>query len=109
MQAGDHGRVTIERDYIWKLHFPCGCPETGVGKTKPTGSIRNEFQMISLCDKRRYLRLSGISCESDDSCFDGWFKKGDKSPYKREGRDKLVSTSLGNVRREGEGEGMWTD
>lgn len=62
--------------------------------------------MISLCDKEAIPHLSGISCESDDSCFGGWFEKGDKSPYKREGRDELMSTSLGNARREGEGKGM---
>lgn len=54
------------------------------------------------------LHLSGFSCEGDDSDFGGWFGKGDRSPYKRVGRHKLMSTSLGNAGREGESKGMGT-
>lgn len=42
----------------------------------------------------------------DDSYFGGWFEKEDRSPYIREEREKLMNTSPGNSKREGEGEGV---
>ena len=75
-------------------------------RNQPGGSIRNQSQVTSPCDKRRQHIYLVFPVRGDDSHFGGWFVKEDKSPSKREESSWALALGIqrekGSVRGQGE-------